>query len=104
MARSCVYALMYGLHCVRLPGNGGTEAAGEMLVHFLRLEAGVKGILRMGVVVKDIDLGIVHFLTRRRGREVYLCWRHGEGELHHWHELSDVCTQRLVIEPHDFEH
>lgn len=85
-------------------GNGGTEAAGEMLVHFLRLEAGVKGILRMGILVKDIDQGIVHFLARRRGREVYLCWQHGEEDLRHWHELNDDFGQRRPIDEHDFEY
>lgn len=84
-------------------GNGGTEAAGEMLVHFLRLEAGVKGILHMGILVKDIDQGIVHFLARRQGREVYLCWQHGEEDLRYWHELSDDFSQRQVIDGHDFE-
>ena len=84
-------------------GNGGTEAAGEMLVNFLRLEAGVKGILRMGILVKDIDAGIVHFLARRHGREVYLCWQHGEDELRYWHELNDDFAQRQLIDEHDFE-
>jgi hypothetical protein len=84
-------------------GNGGTEAAGEMLAHFLRLEAGVKGILHMGILVKDIDQGIVHFLARRHGREVYLCWQHGEDELRYWHELNDDFSQRQLIDGHDFE-
>lgn len=84
-------------------GNGGTEAAGEMLAHFLRLEAGVKGILHMGILVKDIDQGIVHFLARRYGREVYLCWQYGEEELRYWHELNDDFSQRQLIDGHDFE-
>ncbi len=86
-----------------LPSNGGTLAAGEMLAHFLRLEAGVKGILRMGILVKDIDQGVVDILTRRHGREVYLCWQFGDPDLLYWHELGADYKQRQLIDEHDFE-
>ena len=78
-------------------------AAGEMLAYFLRLEAGVKGILRMGVLVKDIDQGVVDFLTRRNGREVYLCWQFGDPDLLDRHDLGSDYKQRQLIDEHDFE-
>ena len=68
--------------------NGGNKAAGELSMHAMRLEQGVKGILALGVTVKDIDAGLVDFLGLRNGREVYLCWRFGEEELAFWHELN----------------
>lgn len=68
--------------------NGGNKAAGELSVQAMRLEQGVKGILALGVTVKDIDTGLVDFLGLRNGREVYLCWRYGEEELAFWHELN----------------
>ena len=68
--------------------NGGNKAAGELSMHAMRLEQGVKGILALGVTVKDIDAGLVDFLGLRNGREVYLCWRYGEEELAFWHELN----------------
>lgn len=82
--------------------NGGNAEAGEMIVHFLRLEAGVKGILKMGMVVKDIDLGLVDFLSRRSGRDVYLCWQYGEPELLYWHELDSGYAGRQPINEADF--
>jgi hypothetical protein len=42
----------------------------------------------MGCVLKDMDQGLVDFLTRRDGREVYLCWRYGEERVAYWHELQ----------------
>lgn len=83
--------------------NGGNAAAGEMLSHFRRLEAGVKGITEMGVRVADIDAGLVDFLTRRKGREVYLCWKHGEAELGFWHEVHAGFAGRQPIVEADFE-
>ena len=68
--------------------NGGNKAAGELSVHAMRLEQGVKAILALGVTVKDIDTGLVDFLGLRNGREVYLCWRYGEENLAFWHELN----------------
>lgn len=83
--------------------NGGNAAAGEMLAHFQQLEAGVKGIMQMGVLVKDIDAGLVDFLAIRRGREVYLCWRHGEEELAFWHDINAGYRGRQPIDEGDFE-
>lgn len=83
--------------------NGGNVAAGEMLAHFRRLEAGVKGIMQLGIYVKDIDTGLVDFLSRRQGREVYLCWRHGEEELAYWHEIHTGFAGRRPIDDADFD-
>src|SRR5437867_11793872 len=30
---------------------------------------------QMGVLIKDLDIGLIDFLTRYHGREVCLCWR-----------------------------
>ena len=70
-------------------GNGGSKKAGEMLPQFERVQAAVAAIEAMGIVLKDPDTGLVDFLNRRPdGREVYLCWRHGEKEVAFWHELD----------------
>ena len=84
-------------------GNGGNVAAGQLLAHFARLEAGVKGIGQLGVVVKDVDSGLVDFLARRQGREVYICWRYGEDELVYWHDIQAGFSGRQMIHDDDFE-
>ena len=69
-------------------GNGGSKRAGEMLPEFQRLEAAVGEIEKLGVHLKDTDLGLVDFLHRLPdGTEVYLCWRYGEQKVAYWHEL-----------------
>ena len=78
--------------------NGGNKAAGELSAHAMRLEQGVKGILALGITVKDIDAGLVDFLGLRNGREVYLCWRYGEEELGFWHELNAGFSGRRPLD------
>lgn len=82
--------------------NGGNAAAGEVYNHFNKLERGVKGILAMGILVKDLDIGLIDFLSIRRGREVYLCWKHGEEEIAFWHDVDAGYGGRQPIDPDDF--
>jgi hypothetical protein len=78
--------------------NGGNKAMGELAVHVTRLEAGIKGIQALGVVIKDVDAGLVDFIGVRNGREVYLCWRYGEEEIGYWHELNAGFAGRRPVD------
>ena len=82
--------------------NGGNAAAGEVFTFFNKLERGVKGILEMGILVKDIDTGLIDFLSIRHGREVYLCWKHGEHVIAFWHDVNAGFGGRQPIDPADF--
>jgi hypothetical protein len=78
--------------------NGGSRAAGQLAHQFSRLETGVKGILAHGVLIKDIDTGLVDFLGERAGHEVYLCWRYGEEDILFWHDLQTGFAGRRPID------
>lgn len=78
--------------------NGGSREAGEALFQFKKLEAGVKGILALGVVVKDVDAGLVDFLGTRAGHDIYLCWRYGEEDISYWHEIEAGFAGRRPID------
>jgi hypothetical protein len=43
---------------------------------------------QLHVELKDHFTGLIDFRGRVDGREVYLCWRLGEPEVAHWHELD----------------
>ncbi len=53
-----------------------------------RLEAFANELEDLGVELKDPTIGLVDFRTMFEGREVYLCWKLGEEEITHWHELE----------------
>lgn len=84
-------------------GNGGNVAAGQLLAQFTRLQEGMKGIGQLGILVKDVDMGLVDFLARRRGKEVYLCWHYGEDELLYWHDIEAGFAGRQRIRDEDFD-
>jgi len=41
-----------------------------------------------GVILKDLERGLVDFPTLWEGREVYLCWLLGESSIQFWHEID----------------
>ena len=69
-------------------GNGGSDKAGAVLSDFEKIQRGVKAIEGMGLQLKDLNTGLIDFLSERDGREVYLCWRFDEPRVAHWHDLD----------------
>ena len=55
---------------------------------FLAIERLVNKIKSHGIVVKDINVGLIDFLAEIDGREVYLCWRYGEKSVGYYHDLE----------------
>ena len=43
---------------------------------------------RSGIVLRDIDRGLVDFPALLEDREVYLCWELGEEDVAYWHDLE----------------
>lgn len=52
-----------------------------------RLRDYVDELRKLGVELKSED-GLCDFPSLRDGREIYLCWRLGESQVTHWHELE----------------
>ncbi len=42
-----------------------------------------------GVVIKDVEQGLLDFPSRRFDKEVWLCWKFGEGEVKFWHAKDE---------------
>ncbi len=51
----------------------------------------------LGIVLQDIDCGIVDFPHRINGREVSLCWKEGEERISYWHGTSQNAVKRKPI-------
>lgn len=54
-----------------------------------QMQAGVARIDELGVTLREIETGLVDFPALVNGRQVWLCWRLGEGDVEWWHELTD---------------
>jgi hypothetical protein len=79
-------------------GNGGNKALSNLVQDFERLDALIHQILGTGVLIKDINIGLLDFSAMRDGREVYLCWKHGEYDIAFWHEVDAGFAGRQLIE------
>jgi hypothetical protein len=58
---------------------------------------GVQELHTKGVLVKDLDRGLVDFYSLMGDRLVFLCWQVSEPEVSHWHSLEDGFSGRQQI-------
>ncbi len=65
----------------------GGQIPSELVREFEVIEALLAQIQGFGCIVKDLNGGLLDFLSERDGRDVYLCWRYGEPMISHYHDL-----------------
>jgi hypothetical protein len=70
------------------PANGGGEEGRQVGVAFLEVRRLLETIEQSGIVLRDIDRGLVDFPAMIDGREVYLCWELGEDDVAYWHDMD----------------
>lgn len=58
----------------------------------------LESLHKKGVIVKDLDLGLVDFYSKRYGKEIYLCWKLGEKEIKFWHSTEEGYDERKPID------
>ncbi|MEK6861761.1 MAG: DUF2203 domain-containing protein [Nanoarchaeota archaeon] len=44
---------------------------------------------KIGCILRDIDIGLIDFLSVHNGKEICLCYRIDENRIAYWHELYD---------------
>ena len=70
------------------PTNGGGDQGRQVGIAFLEVRRLLEAIERSGIVLRDIDRGLVDFPALIDGREVYLCWEVGEDDVGYWHDMD----------------
>ncbi len=58
----------------------------------------VERVARMGIEVKDVDMGLVDFRSEIGGNVAYLCWKLGEEHIDWWHELDTGYAARKPLD------
>ncbi len=76
------------------PGGGTTTADTRTLrlrIQFLvdQMQAGVTRLVEQDVTLREIDTGLIDFPALASGRQIWLCWRLGEGDVDWWHEHDE---------------
>lgn len=85
---------------------GGTRVnPGPILALRARRDSGgraLKGTFeeleKIGVLIKDLEIGLIDFLSRYQGREVCLCWKLGESGIRFWHSTEEGFRGRKPID------
>jgi hypothetical protein len=90
---------------IAIGGNGGGYAASDLNAAQSELGgladaalACVDRLEELGVVLKDVDLGLLDFPAEREGEEVLLCWHVGEDSVAFWHGLDEGFAGRKPID------
>jgi hypothetical protein len=88
----------------RISGNGGDLDPQEPRELDEELEQEAEAVVRaveqleqLGVLVKDLDRGLVDFPALRGDEEVLLCWQVGEPEIAYWHGLEEGFAGRKPL-------
>ena len=92
---------------IEAQASAGTAPAGtasrtrtlRLRMQFLidQMQAGVAQLVEQDVTLREIEAGLVDFPALANGRQIWLCWRLGEGPIEYWHELDDGFAGRRLL-------
>jgi hypothetical protein len=85
-------------------GTGDAPISNDLRLIRLRMQglidqmaAGVARIDALGLTLRDIERGLVDFPALVSGRQVWLCWQHGEASIGWWHDLESGFDGRRAL-------
>lgn len=64
-----------------------------------RINDYINELSTVGCVFKGFEGGLVDFYSRHEARDIFLCWKLGEAEVSHWHELDAGFAGRQPLDP-----
>ncbi len=64
-----------------------------------RINKLIDELSNVGCVFKGFEGGLVDFYGRSNGRDICLCWKLGEPDVGHWHEVDDGFKGRKPLAP-----
>ena len=73
------------------------ESHGQIEKARSRVTEVVEEIEDQGVVLRDINMGLVDFPSVRGNQEVFLCWIRGEGPIRYWHGVNEGYMARRLL-------
>ena len=79
------------------PQRPAAAVQGQLDACMNQLEDFVDELSEIGCELKDYQTGLIDFVGRHDGREVYLCWKLGEERITHWHELDSGFAGRQPV-------
>ena len=88
-------------HQLRHDGDGTPQERDRLEATSAELRTRVRDLLdhleSLGVVVRDLDAGLVDIPTLREGELAWLCWRLSDPELGFWHTTREGFSTRQPL-------
>jgi len=76
------------------PPSGEEERVDKLQTLIVELGQAVESVVAHGVIVQELDPGMVDFPAILDGRIVLLSWQFGEREVQYFHEMEEGCDSR----------
>jgi len=92
------------VHHIRSSGGARVDRSAYLAMRARRdtsaaaVKASLERIGNLGAMVKDLDIGLIDFLSIYRGQEVCLCWKLGEDRIAFWHGTEEGFAGRKPID------
>lgn len=78
-------------------GNGGGAQGRTLFQDTETIHLTLEQVTEWGLLIKDVDTGLVDFPHLRGEREVFLCWRLGEPAIGYWHDVDSGFAGRQPL-------
>jgi hypothetical protein len=86
---------------MRNDGDGDARGRAQLEATTEELRARVRDLLdhleSLGVVIRDLEAGLVDIPTVRDGEPAWLCWRLADPELAYWHTTREGFSTRRPL-------
>ena len=79
------------------PCSSSPSSAGGPIPRREILRALLDHLDSLGIVVRDLDEGLVDFPTMRGGERAWLCWKLSDGDLGYWHTTREGFASRQPL-------
>jgi hypothetical protein len=89
---------------IRMAGGSRVDPGAHLAMKARRdtsaaaLRDAAERVEQAGAMIKDLDIGLIDFLSRYQGQAVCLCWKLGEDKIRFWHGLEEGFRGRKPID------
>ena len=77
--------------------GGGTVSGVQYIKGLQDINGSLHAIQDLGILVKDVEIGLCDFPYMLNDQMVFLCWKCGEKEVQWWHEIDSGFSSRKPL-------
>lgn len=89
---------------IRMAGGSRVDPGAHLAMRARRdtsaaaLRDAAERVEQAGALIKDLEIGLIDFLSHYQGQAVCLCWKLGEDKIGFWHGLEEGFRGRKPID------